>query len=135
MTMRRTMGFLAALASVVMIAACGGNGGGGGGGVVVLPGGIAYFFVRAASNLDTVTVVAGQVTHLHGTAYDGNMNVLPLNGDTVWTSRSPSIATVDTHGTVSTIGIGQVWVLGTFTAKNSSTSFTDSALVVVLGPS
>lgn len=133
MTMRRMMGLLAALASVVTIAACGSSGAGGGG-VVILPGGITYFFVRAASNLDTVTVVAGQVTHLHGTAYDGSLNVLPLNGDTVWTSRDPSVAAVDAHGTVSTIAIGQTWILGMFTPKSSSTSFTDSALVVVLGP-
>ena len=134
MTMRRTMGLLAALASVVTIAACGGNGGGGGG-VVILPGGVTYFFVRTANNLDTVSVVAGQMTHLSATAYDGNLNVLPLNGDTVWTSRDTSVAKVDAHGSVLTMAIGQTWILGTFTLKSPAASYTDSALVVVIGPS
>lgn len=131
--MRRVSGCVAALAVAIGLAACGGTGGSGGG-VTVVNGSIAYFVVRSSAGRDTVSVLAGSSIQLSGKAYDSALEELALVGDTTWVSRDTSIAKVDLHGVVSTSAVGNVWVLGTFTPKNSSFSYTDSALVQAIGP-
>lgn len=130
--MRRLTTLSILMASALTLAACG-SGGGGGNPITVVSGGITYFVVRAPGNRDTVQVVPGGQSQLSGAAYDANLNPLALIGDTTWTSRNPSVATVDIHGLVTTSDTGSVWVLGSFTPKNSQTAYSDSVLIQVLG--
>lgn len=133
--MRRMIALLMALGSVAGIAACTGGGGLGGGGVTVVTGGIAYFVVRApTTGEDTVSVPSGQTVQLRGQALDGTLTPLALIGDTVWTSRSTTVATVDSHGLVRTFAAGSTWVVGSFTPANSQVAYSDSALVISAAP-
>ncbi len=131
--MRRLIALLMALGSVAGIAACGGTGGGGGG-ITVVTGGIAYFVVRATTKDDTVSVLAGNTAQLEGAAFDASLNPLALVGDTVWTSRDETVATVDAHGLVTTVAPGSTWVVGAFTPKNASKAYSDSAYIIAEGP-
>lgn len=130
--MRRMIALLAGLGSAVLMAACGG--GGNGNSITIISGAIAFFVVRSAANQDTVSVLAGNPVQLQGVAFDGGMNPIALVGDTVWTSRDESVATVDAHGLVTTVVPGSTWVVGSFTPKTSQQSFSDSVLIQSLGP-
>lgn len=129
--MRRIMAILMLVLATVSIAACGS--GGGSTPPTIISGGIAYFVVTASGNRDTVSILPGNTVPLSGVAYDASADPLALVGDTAWVSRSPSIASVDIHGVVTTVAVGSTWVVGTFTPKNSLTSYADSVFINVLG--
>ncbi len=129
--MRRMTALLLALGSAVWISACGGASAGNG--ITIISGSIAYFVVRTTANHDTASVLAGNPVQLQGAAFDAGLNPLALVGDTTWTSRDTTVATVDTHGLVTTIAPGSTWVIGSFTPKSSQLSYSDSVLIEALG--
>ena len=130
--MRRMTALLVFLGSAVLISACGGSSAGNG--ITIISDSIAYFVVRGPLNQDTVSVLAGNPAQLQGAAFDAGLNPLALVGDTLWTSRDTTVATVDTHGLVTTIVPGSTWVVGSFTPKSSQLSYADSVLIKSLGP-
>jgi opacity protein-like surface antigen len=130
--MKRLTALLVMLVSALTVAACGSGSGGPNNPITVVSGGIAYFVVRASGNRDTVQVVPGGQANLSGTAYDAALDPLALVGDTTWTSRDTTIARVDTHGLVTTIATGNVWIVGSFLPANAPAPFSDSVLVQVL---
>jgi hypothetical protein len=130
--MRRMTALLAGLGSALMIAACAGSTPGNG--LTIVSGSIAYFIVRSTTNLDTVSILAGNPVQLQGVTYDASYTELALVGDTAWVARDTTVAKVDAHGLVTTVAPGSTWVLGSFTPKNSQTAYTDSVLINALGP-
>lgn len=131
--MGRKTALLAAMGSALLVGACGGSGGSGGG-ITVINGNIAYFQVRGPNNQDTVNVLQANTAQLSGVALDASLNQLALVGDTVWTSRDPSIASVDAHGLATAKAVGSIWIVGTFTPKSSQVSFSDSVHFNSVGP-
>ncbi len=132
--MRRVTTLIIGLAGAATVAACGNGGGGGGGSPIdITSGNIAYFVVRARANADTVQVLPGGQAQLTGAAYDGNLNPIALVGDTAWISRDTTVATVDVHGLITAVAVGNTWVIGAFTPKTSSTAYPDSVYVQVFG--
>ncbi len=130
--MRRMTALLAALGGALLISACRGTAAGSG--ITIISGSIAYFLVRTPTNQDTANVLAGNTVQLQGVAYDGGFNPIALVGDTVWTSRDTTIATVNVHGLVTTVVPGSTWVIGSFTPQSSQSAYADSVRVNSLGP-
>ncbi|HVA57102.1 MAG: hypothetical protein WBQ26_09540 [Gemmatimonadaceae bacterium] len=129
--MRRMTAILTLILATVSIAACGG--GNGSTPPTIIGGGITYFVVTASNNRDTVSILPGNPVLLSGVAYDAAFDPLALVGDTTWVSRDTTIASVNTHGVVTSIAVGSTWVVGSFVPKNSSTSYADSVFVIVVG--
>jgi hypothetical protein len=130
--MRRMKAILALALSAVSLVACS-SGGGGSPPTTIVTGTIAFFIVRASNNRDSVSILPGNTVQLGGVTYDESLNPLALVGDTAWVSRNPSIASVDSHGVVTTIVIGSTWVVGSFKPANSQTSYADSVFITSVG--
>lgn len=127
--MRRKLVALGALAAAAA-AACGGSSGGPG--LTVVSGGLTYFLVTGQGGQDTVSALPGVKVQLTGSAYDGSLRPLVVKGDTSWTSRDTTLATVNSTGLVTMITPGSTWVIGTITVNSATVG--DSARVRILSP-
>jgi hypothetical protein len=120
---------LLALAAAV---ACGGSGSTAPP-IIIVSGGVTSFTVTTSTGQHTASTLLGQTVQLHGTAYDGNLDVVTGTWVVQWSSGDTTIATVDATGLVHTVSAGSTYVFGSI-HPDSANTFKDSTLVIVLTP-